>query len=281
MINPFYNKLIKPIRDSNINNLLDRINTNKIFPADVKFTFNERLDTITDLTNNFTQWIEPFFTGIKKFNFKYVTNGNTDALNTVLMSGNFNRVCFMEHEYSYYSYICDSLKLNKFIFNSIDQLTDNDLVLISFPSSCDGSTADRATLINALQQKGIRIFVDVAYCGLTDPFRFNFEITDNTYFAFTFSKTLSIPYNRIGLLFSNITVPGFDIMNKIGYVNLSGANTVIELMRCIPADYTYISYKDQYLDICNKLELTPTECILFAHTLDKTRVCVTQNYILQ
>lgn len=280
MTNPFYNKLIKPIRDSKIDNLLNQIGRDKFAVADIKFTFNERLEIKNDLFNNFIDWVEPCFSGTDQFNFKYVTNGNTEALNTVLMCRNFNRVCFMDREYSYYSYICDSLNLNKFVFDSIDQLTESDLVVISFPSNYDGSTSDKMQTIKALQEKGVKLFIDVAFCGVTEPFCFNFENTSNTYFAFTFSKTLSIPYNRIGVLFSDIEIPSFDIMNKIGYVNLSGANIAIELMKHIPIDYFYESYKDQYIKICNDLKLKPTKCILFSHAPDGSRYCITQNYIL-
>lgn len=280
MINNYYNKLTKPIRDSKLTSILDSIDTKDLFPSDTDFNFKERLSIKNDLISSFIPWVKDFLTGLEKFNHKYVVNGNSDALNMIFMERNFKRVCFLKNEYSYYSHLCKVLSIDyaELDINELDQLTSTDLFLLSLPSSYNGASSERIDLVDKLQQKNIRIFIDVAYCGLTEPFYLNLKTTENTYLAFTFSKTASLSFNRIAILFSNVEIPGVEIMNKIGYVNLAGANAAINVMKSIPVDYFYSTYSNQYLEICQRLNLQPTKCILFGHDRNNDKFCTTPYY---
>ena len=280
MITQYYNKLTKPIRDSKIAEILESIYTTKIFPADIEFNFKERLSVKNELTSQFIPWVRKFLNGLEKFSHKYIANGNSDALNMLFMKRDFKRICFLKNEYSYYSHLCNALNIEYLEVDPLDisLLSNTDLFLISLPSSYDGSSTDRIELINQLQQSRIPVFIDVAYCGLTEPFYLNLISTSNTYLAFTFSKSSSLAFNRIAIMFSSSEIPGLEIMNKIGYVNLSGANTAIAIMKSISVDYFYTTYKDQYSKICQSQNITPTKCILFGHDQNNDKFCTTPYY---
>jgi hypothetical protein len=280
--NPLYNKLTKPIRDSKMDLILNQLPVSELFPKDLEFNFKERLTVKNKLLDKFIPWVHDFFTGLDGFKYKYIANGNSDAVNMVLLQHNYDKIFYLENEYSYYSHICNSLKLRSEVFNeiSIDKITINDLVLISLPSSYDGDSEGKIKIINELQKRNCKVFVDVAYCGLTKPFNFHFQSTKNTYFAFTFSKTLSLAYNRIAVIFSDTEIPGLAVMNKIGYLNLSGANAALTLMNNFKPDYVYETYKDQYSTICSRLNLTETKCILFGHDIAGDKFCTSQEYTL-
>jgi hypothetical protein len=79
-------------------------------------------------------------------------------------------------------------------------------------------------------------------------------------------------------MFSSSEIPGLEIMNKIGYINLSGANAAIAVMKSIPVDYFYVTYRDQYESICYLQNLTPTKCILFGHDQNNNKFCTTPFY---
>jgi hypothetical protein len=278
-----YNKLTKPIRDSKINSIISSISSDKAFPADVNFSFQERLIVKHELIETFIPWVKSHIDGIREFNFKYIANGNSDALNMIFMQRKFKHIYFLKKEYSYYSHICGLLNLEHTAIDlsEIDKVTSGDLFLISIPSSHDGTAIERLGLVNKLQEKNVRIFIDVAYCGLTEPFYLKLNSTKNTYLSFTFSKSSSLSFNRIAILFSDLSIPGIDIMNKLGYVNLSGANAAIALMKNLPVDYFYNTYKDQYEKICQEKNLTPTKCILFGHDQNKEKYCTTPYYNLK
>ena len=278
--NPFWARLTKPIRDSVINNIIESMPVNKLAPWDKEFTFAERLLPKNALLSKFPQWVSSHFTGFDKLPFRYVCNGNTDSLNHIFMQGKFDRVFTLDNEYTYYGHLCQELGKEKIIFNldNIEQITSRDLVCISVPNAFNGSVNDRIDIINILQKNNIPVYIDVAYCGLTDPFLVNIQPTSNTYFAFSFSKTLALGFNRISVLYSGTAIPGLDIMNKIGYINISGVNIVNALIKQLPCDYIYKTYKDQYLPICNRLGLTPTSTILVAHDAAKQKYCITDEY---
>ena len=280
MITQYYNKLTKPIRDAKIAEILESIDTGKIFPADTEFNFKERLVVKNELVSQFIPWVGKFLTGLETFSHKYIANGNSDALNMLFMKRDFKRICFLKNEYSYYSHLCKALHIEYIEVDPLDisLLSNTDLFLISLPSSYDGSSTGRIELINQLQKKEIPVFIDVAYCGLTEPFYLNLISTSNTYLAFTFSKSSSLSFNRIAIMFSSSEIPGLEIMNKLGYVNLSGANAAIAIMKSIPVDYFYTTYQDQYYNICQSQNITPTKCILFGHDQNNDKFCTTPYY---
>jgi histidinol-phosphate/aromatic aminotransferase/cobyric acid decarboxylase-like protein len=281
--NPFWNKLTKPIRDTKINDIVDSLTVYEIAPWDKNFNFIERLTPKQKLFLKLTNWLAPYFSGFNQLPEKYICNGNSDSLNHIFMNRKFKRVFTLDNEYNYYGYLCQSLGIEKKIFtiDTIDQITEDDLVCISVPNSYDGRVDNRQEIISILQDKNILIYIDVAYCGLTTPFKLDIKSTSNTYFAFTFSKSLSTSFNRIAVLYAGQPVPGLEIMNKVGYVNLSGVKIVNALMDQLPCDYIYQTYVNQYADICKRLNLTPTDCILFAHDSDQQKFCVSEEYVTE
>ncbi len=278
----FWNKLTKPIRDPHINNLISQLGIDDVSHYDKQFTFSERLLHKQKLTTEFCKWVSPFFSGLESFSEKYICNGNTDAINHVFLQKKFNKVYTLDNEYSYYGYLCQQLGIEKVIFtaNSIDKITQDDIVFISIPNSYDGSIGERSTIVQQLQERNINLFIDVAYCGLTSPFKIHIANAGNTIFAFSFSKTLGLSFNRIAVCFANRPIPGLEVMNKIGYVNLSGARIATHLMKNVDCDYIYKKYITQYDQICQTKQLSVTDCILFAHDSNKEKYCVTDQYAL-
>jgi histidinol-phosphate/aromatic aminotransferase/cobyric acid decarboxylase-like protein len=216
--NPFWQKLTKPIRDQHINSLISDIKIDSIAPWDRNFTFAERLVPKMQLFSQFKNWVSSWFSGFDLLPEKYICNGNTDSLNHIFMQGKFQRVFILENEYSYYGHLCQELGIELIIFDrdSIDTITENDLVCISIPNAYNGNVDQRKDIVEYLQNKNCHLYIDVAYCGLTAPFHLKIQNKTNTYFAFTFSKTLAVGFNRISVLYAGRTIPGLAIMNKIG-----------------------------------------------------------------
>jgi len=79
---------------------------------------------------------------------------------------------------------------------------------------------------------------------------------------------LAIPYNRISILFSKTEIESLAIMNKLGYVNLSGVRLVNHILDQLPANYWWDKYGPMLDDLCRKNNLGKTDCILFAYKGD-------------
>lgn len=281
--NPFWNKLTKAIRDSLFDEELKQLTINESYYKDTEFNFYERLKISYELFTTFPDWIADYFTGIVNFKENYITNGNTDALNLVLLNRQYTKIFTLPNEYMYYTYIANSLGIKQqyFTAESFDLLDNTGIVCISVPASYDGDIESKQAIIDYCQENGIPIFIDVAYCGLTEPGVIHVKNTENTFFAFSFGKTLGLAFNRVGLLYSNQPVVSMSLMNKIGYVNLSGAMAALRLIKKFPCNYVYETYKDQYADICKEHNLVQTKCILFGRTSSDDRVGISEYYKLK
>ena len=276
--NPFWNKLTKPLRDTVMDAVLREIPFEDSYTKDIDFNFLERLKVKSVLFKLFSPWVDKYFTGFENFSNQYVTNGNTEALSMLMANMHLNKIYTLPNEYNFYGYIAKTLGKEHVIINCIEDIANDGIVLLSVPGSRDGEIKSKQVVIDHCQTNDIPLFIDIAYCGLTKPSKIKIGKSSNTYVAFSFSKTVGLSFNRIGIMFTNKDVPTLDIMNKIGYVNLSGAKAAIKMMRGIPCDYVYNTYKDQYAAICKEKGLTKTNCILFGLDKNGDKFCTTEFY---
>lgn len=280
---PFWNKLTKAIRDSVIDNELKELSLQETYFKDTKFNFQERLLIVNKLFFLFPNWIKNYFSGFDHLKFNYVTNGNTDALNLVMLEKRYNKIFLLPNEYMYYSQVATSLGMKQQYFTDecLDLIDNDGIVCISVPAFYDGEIKSKQKIIDYCQDNNIPLFIDVAYCGLTNPGHIKIKNTENTFFAFSFSKTLGLAFNRIGLLYTGKQLASLSILNKIGYVNLSAVCAVTRLIEKIPCDYIYKTYKNQYKKICKEKNLTPVKCILFALTDNEEKYGLAEYYKLK
>ena len=281
--NPFWDKLTKAIRDSEIDNELKQLSMQETFFKDSAFNFAERLSISFNIFKTFPAWVSDYFSGIDMFKEKYITNGNTDALNMVMLNRKYKKIFTLPNEYMYYTHMASSLGIKQQYFTpECFELIDREgIVCLSVPAAYDGEIEERQQIIDYCQANDIPIFIDVAYCGITQPGKINIRPTNNTFFAFSFSKTMGLAFNRVGLLYANESVASASIMNKIGYVNLSGAQAALHLMRKFPCDYIYQTYKDQYEALCVEHGILPTKCILFGRKENSEKLCISEFYKLK
>jgi hypothetical protein len=255
-IQNFYTKLIKPIRDDFILNIIKTADVDIYSPYDKDFTFNERIESISALKNNFIFWSRDFIKGLDKFPYCYVMNGNTDSINAIF-SFYKDQWAWKKGDYIYYNHWHSAKGTN---FKELDELGSIPNLIFTWPGYSFGN---RNEIDFALKNNSLRKHLDCAYLGLVKPDCI--DISDFETASFSFSKTLAIPYNRISLLFSKTEIPDLSIMNKIGYVNLSGARLANYLLENIPNDYYWNKYGCILDDLCTKFNLSKTDCILFAY----------------
>ena len=258
-MNPLYRSLIKPIRDKNLLSIINNISVDQFSPYDKELNFEERILPIKKFIKDFKIWATPI-SGLHKFDYVYITNGNTDALN--ILFSQQEGLLFDQLDYRYYSILEKILQQNH---NSSQD------IIFTWPSYNDGTNY----FVEKYKNFEGRKHLDIAYLGLT-PYMFldtsSFETVN-----ISFSKTLSIPFNRIGITFSKHPIPILETMNKIGYINLSGVMIAHEILKNIKINYWMDNYWDTYLKICADNNLMPTNCILFAYD-NNIRVGIAELY---
>lgn len=261
-MNPLYRSLIKPIRDENISAVLSSVSPNEFSPYDKELNFEERIIPIRRFVKDFKKWAK-YIKGLDEFNYTYVTNGNTDALNILFTQE--KSLAFDKEDYRYYGII------NNVLNKDLTSLDSAENILFTWPSYNDGTNYFLDRYKDSLAKKHL----DVAYLGLTVPVTCNVQEFETV--NISFSKTLSMPYNRLGLTFSKNPIPLLETMNKIGYVNLSGLKIAQRLILSFDIDYWMRTYWDRYITLCKDHNLQSTNCILFAYD-NLTRIGVTELY---
>lgn len=255
----FYRKLVKPIRDDFISRIISSIDSSTFSPYDRELNWAERTTPIKILRERFTEWSKDSLLNLESFPHMYIMNGNTDSLNSLF--NRTNNIAWRKGEYSYYPYWHTATKRS---YQELEVPTSVPDLLVTWPGYSKGN---RDELDFALSCNAERLHLDCAYLGLTKPEQIDTSVFETA--SISFSKTLSIPYNRISLLFSKKEIPEYSLLNRLGYVNLSGVNLVNKLIEQIPLSYWWDNYGHRLDGVCSKHQLTSTDCILFAYDKEK------------
>lgn len=258
--NDFYQKLIKPIRDDNVTAIIESATAEIFSPWDKELTWDERIRPIMDLRKKFTSWSSDLVSGLETFTYMYVMNGNTDSMNTIFAGANAG-TAWKKGDYSYYKYWHSARKK---VHRELEQPEKVPSIIASWPGYTWGN---REQLDFANECETVHKHLDCAYLALTTPEKV--DISNFQTASFSFSKTLAIPYNRISILFSKHEIDSLAILNKLGYVNLSGVKLVNYMLDRLPANYWWDKYGSMLDDLCKKNDLIKTDCILFAYQGDK------------
>jgi hypothetical protein len=263
--NEFYKTLIKPIRDEFISGIIAEASSPESYsPWDKDLSWEERHGPIGKLKYLTTKWASNWLRNLSKRNFPYIyiMNGNSHSLDELFKRT--DNIAFKKKDYSYYSQWhnktgkpCQELEEPKSVKD----------IVVSWPGYKNG---DRSELDFALECNPERLHLDCAYLGLSEPEQIDVENFETV--SVSFSKSLAIPYNRISVLFSKHRIPEIEILNQVGYVNLSGINLAIALLEKMPANYWWETYGHKINEICNRYQLTPTKSIMFAYDRHNRRV---------
>ena len=203
-------------------------------------------------------------TGLDEYKYACFTNGTTEAFDKFYAKHSTRRFRFFKGEYLYHRLSCRN---NKFDWEYLEdkKLTKDDAVIISLPFS---DTGNKHTNMDFILQNctalGIPVLLDCAYFGVCNDFNFDLTHQCITDVTFSLSKSLYAAHLRIGMRLTreDDDDPLF-VTNKIGYVNRASAHIGRKLIKRFSPDYIYNKYRARQLEICNILNVEPSNCVLF------------------
>jgi hypothetical protein len=260
----FYKTLIKPIRDSYVLSLIESASADEFSPYDKALNWQERVEPIKELKDEFIKFSSQWFYNLNKFNHVYITNGNSDSL--VELFRRTEHLSFIAKDYSFYSHWFSATKKSH---KALENPENVDEIVVSWPGYSNG---DNTELNFARQCNPKKIHLDCAYLGLTQPLDNPLDALEFETISISFSKTLALPYNRIGLLFSKKPIPELAILDKVFYVNLAGVKLATKLLKNLSANYWWDTYGNKLDTICNRYNLKKTNSIMFAYDRYNRRV---------
>ena len=259
----FYNSLIKPIRDRRINDLIKEVNHSLMSPWDKELNFSERLQPISKFKDLLIDWAGGYLSGLGDFPHWYVVNGNTEYLNHIIGFGK-GTVGWKSGDYSYYPHIAQTMRRS---FKSLDSPSQIDELITSWPGYLNGDSTELDFSVLCTVEKR---HLDVAYLGLTPPIKV--DLSPFSTVGISLSKSLAIPFNRVAMVFSREEIPTLSMMNRIGYINLSGVNLASHLLANIEPGYLWNTYHHAYQEVMESNGLRSTNCILVAYDQKGNRI---------
>lgn len=225
-------------------------------------TINEQfltkyVDWILTTTNN-------KIVGIDQYPFKCFSQGTSEAFDKFYMNYSHRRFRCFKGEYVYHKL---AWRDNRFSWKYIedDVLDANDVVIISQPFS---DTGDQHPLLNDILDQcdklNIPVVLDCCYFGICSDINFDFSRPCIQEIIFSLSKTFPVSHVRIGMRLTRIDNDDLlFVYNKSGYTNRLAASIGIDYINRFSPDYIVNKYKNKQIAICKKLNLNPSNTVLF------------------
>lgn len=222
----------------------------------------------TEFVNEYRNWILSSklnqVKGLEEFPIAAYSNGTTEAFDKFYLKNRTRRFrCFkgeyMYHQASWRNYFPDW----KFIDDEV--ISENDAVVISLPFSDLGEEhPNMQAVLDKCAELGVPVLVDCAYFGICKDITFNFTHPAITDLTFSLSKFLPVAHLRIGIRFTRYDDDdSLLVSHKTQYVNRLGCAVGLEVFKNYTPDTVYTKFVSHQVDLCNKLGVTPSKCVIF------------------
>jgi hypothetical protein len=282
----FNGKSARPIANSEIVNFIN----NKV---DASFLYNDTI--VPEFINTYFEWIKSsklnHLKGLDTFNCTDFVHGTSQAFDFWYQQHHSKRFRCLRGDYVYHKVSWKNYF--DWCYVEDDKLRSNDALVISLPFS---DTGDKHYMIDELLDKcdklNIPVLIDAAYYCIARDIKFNVDRPCIDTITFSMSKAFyGAERLRIGIRCRKTVIDdGCVLFNQFHCVSKIAAGVGKALCENFNSDYNQIKFRDRQIQICNELNLTPSNCVIFGLT-DNThpefgnydrgtnhrRVCISKN----
>ena len=258
----FNGKKARPIPDSKV---VEFINSK----VNSKYLYDDNI--VPKFINKYYKWIQQSklnnLHGLNKFNKLDFVHGTSQAFDFWYQKHHNRRFRCFKGDYVYHKV---SWK-NYFNWAYIEDnnLEINDAVIISVPFSDSGFIhPDLNNLLDKCDELNIPVFIDAAYYCIARGIDFNLDRPCIDTITFSMSKAFyGAERLRIGLRCRKTDEDdGCVLFNQFHCVSKIAAGVGYELCKSFSPDYNQLKYNKKQIKICNDLNITPSNCVIFGLT---------------
>jgi len=148
-----------------------------------------------------------------------------------------------------------------------DKLRSGDFLIISCPFSDTGDLyPNLESILCKCDTLKIPVMLDLAYVNICEDMILNLEHDCIEYVVTSLSKTFPLELHRVGI---RLQKKKFEdplyVINEDGYnyLNILSMFLGTEMMKEFPSDYITQKYLDAQSYWCEKLDVTPSPCVIF------------------
>lgn len=245
-----------------------RIFTESLFKS---ITYDKLLETSHwQLDQAWRHWISQSsyhnVTGLDTMRYSSFCPGVTDAFGEFIARYPTRRVRVSRSDFILTKILCTSWSRDWLPLEE-GNLEPNDCIVMSLPFSGNGSYHPAwSDLLEQAESMLIPVFVDGAYFGISKNINYPLHYNCIKDFSISLSKNLAGNPLRLGIRFTRDNIDdgitsgliGSDIFDRLG------AYISIKLLEQFPHNWFLEKYQLKSTEICNRLELTPTNTLTLA-----------------
>ena len=254
-------------------------------------------DGITDhrerFLTTFGRWIRRSklnsIKGLDAFTHVTQTNGTSEALQMFIQRPCNKRLRFFKGDFMMHKVTSNNINAKWDWIYNFGQINQGDAVIISCPFSDTGGVKDEMNqLLEWCTSKQVPVLIDMAYFGMCYGITIDVDQPCVEEVTFSLGKTFPIIGARAGIRLQRTEIDDAVLFaNQHGIVNNFGAIIGEHAMSCWGPDYIPSKYMKPQLIVCNKLEIKPTNCVIFGLSKhsehlkfnrgnDLTRLCISK-----
>lgn len=232
------------------------------------------VNNLREFVHNFPEWINNHagnkLHGLDKFQIDF-SAGTTQSFDSFYFRHKNRRMRCLVGEYFYHLKTWISTNTLWSFVTDEDPITGNDALVISLPFCDTGNQrSDFEDILERCNQLNVPVLVDCCYFPIS--FGINADLNHPCVDTVTFSLSKAFPVAnlRIGVRFTKPGIfDGQSLYNSIGYTNCLSAFVGNKLINQFSSNYIFDTYQEKQTQVCNFLNLTPSQSVLFA-TGDET-----------
>lgn len=238
------------------------------FSQDVYSLGLSNAQNLTDYVQNMLCWIQSHqssqIIGLDKFQVDF-SSGTTQSFDSFYFRHKLRRMRCLVGEYFYHLKTWTSTHTDWAFVTPEDPLSKNDALVISLPFCDTGSMhLNFDELISTCNRLGIPVLVDCCYYPISSGIYVDVNQPCIDTVAFSLSKAFPIANLRIGVRYTKPGIyDGQRLHNSINYNNSLSAWVGKQLIENFSSDYIYKAYQEKQKQVCKKLNITPSQSVLF------------------
>lgn len=235
---------------------------------DVLSVCNDKLIS-TQFVKKYKSWIASSklntFKGLDNFKYACFSNGTTEAFEKFYHKNSTKRFRCFKGEYLYHKLAWRNT--HQWTWLDDEPIGPNDAVVISLPFSNTGNQhIDHNTVMKECEDLNVPVLIDCAYLGICSNIEFDLSYNCITDITFSLSKTFPIAHARIGIRLTKIDDDDIlFVTNKSDYINRISCFIGNAVINEFSPDYIPNKYREKQIEICSKLDIQPSNTVLFGN----------------
>lgn len=217
--------------------------------------------------NNYAKWFvkNKNIKGIENFSHIEYSNGTTETFDKFYHRFNSHRLRLIKGEYFYHQIMAKVKYQHNFKWVEEDDIKSGDIFVTSLPFADTGNLPTNFyNILAQCEENAVPVLLDMAYLNISDLKNINLKYNCIDTITTSLSKVFPVENYRIGIrLMQDFKDDSLVAYNENDYVNKIGISVGQHFIDKFDNDYVVQKYRTRQLEACRKLDVDPSDCVIF------------------